>query len=151
MSLLPALRDFFNFPEFSPTNWRDFDTRPVVNIKDLSAGFSPNVDVKETAEHIIIHADLAGIPKDDIHIDFENGYLKLSGKREEQKDDKDSKWYRMERRTGSFTRAIVLPKGVEPKDITATHKDGVLEITVKKPKGSTSSPSTRVQILDSKL
>jgi len=70
MSLLPALRDFFNFPEFSPTNWRDFDTRPVVNIKDLSAGFSPNVDVKATAEHIIIHADLAGIPKDDIHIDL---------------------------------------------------------------------------------
>ena len=111
------------------------------NLQKMSSGgelakqnfdFSPSVDVRETDNAIIIHADLPGVSKDNMNLDFNNGQLRISGKRDETKEEKGTKWHRVERHRGSFSRTIALPKGVQPSDIKAMQKDGVLEVTIDK-------------------
>jgi HSP20 family protein len=69
-------------------------------------------------------------------IDHEDDLLTISGENEIKKDetDKDKKWHRIERKFGSFKRQILLPQGVDQSTITASHKDGLLTITIPKPK-----------------
>ena len=71
-----------------------------------------------------------------LQIDFEDDLLTISGENEATKEesDKDKKWHRIERRYGSFKRQIVLPQGVDHSAITAAHKDGLLTVTIPKPK-----------------
>jgi HSP20 family protein len=62
--------------------------------------------------------------------------LTISGENEEKKEesDKDKKWHRVERKFGSFKRQIQLPQGIDHTAINAAHKDGLLTITIPKPK-----------------
>jgi len=127
MALTPLFRDFFD-------TWNnDWQMWQGVRLSKTDLRFSPSIDVKETDTDIIVHAELAGIPKENIHVDFANGALKLSGNKEERKEEKDVKWHRVESRSGSFSRIIALPQGTQANDISAKHNDGVLEIVVKKP------------------
>jgi len=135
MALAPF---FFNTWQEQERVWQDMDRQmqmlaPASDLSRLDVGFSPNLDLKETDKEIIVHAELAGVPKENIQVDFENGLLKLCGRKDERKEEKDAKWHRVERRTGNFFRAIALPQGVQAKDIAATHKDGVLKVIIKKP------------------
>lgn len=84
----------------------------------------------------MINVDLAGVPKEDIKVDVEDDILTVSGERkmEKEEEDKEHKWHRVERRFGSFQRRLQLPKGTKSDDINASSKDGVLKITIEKPK-----------------
>jgi HSP20 family protein len=82
------------------------------------------------------YPDLPGLSKDDINIDVDDDLLTISGERtDEFKDDRDD-YYRTERSYGRFFRAIQLPDGVNPDEIDASFKDGVLEVTIPEPKVS---------------
>jgi HSP20 family protein len=94
----------------------------------------PALDAWETENEIVYAFDLPGIPQDKISIEFENGSLTVSAEREHSEEVSQERFYRFERRYGSFSRTIGLPEGVEEKDINADYKDGVLEIHVAKPK-----------------
>ena len=59
--------------------------------------------------------------------------LTISGKHEESKEETDEHFVRRERRYGSFSRSMALPDGVDPKEIKARTKDGVLELTIPMP------------------
>jgi HSP20 family protein len=96
--------------------------------------WAPPVDVWETEDELVYSFDLPGIPEDGISIEFEDGTLTLSAERERQQEVKQDRFYRFERRYGSFTRSIGLPQGVTEDDIRADYKDGVLELHVTKPK-----------------
>jgi HSP20 family protein len=96
--------------------------------------WAPPVDVWETEDELVYAFDLPGIPEDKISIEFEDGTLTLSAEREREQEVKQDRYYRFERRYGSFTRSIGLPQGVTEGDIRADYKDGVLELHVTKPK-----------------
>lgn len=55
------------------------------------------------------------------------------GEHREEKEEKDEHFVRRERRYGSFSRSMVLPKGVKADDIEAKSEDGVLEVTIPMP------------------
>ncbi len=93
----------------------------------------PAVDVWETDEEIVYAFDLPGIPEDKVSVEFEDGALTVSAERERQQEQSEDRFYRFERRFGSFSRTIGLPQGVDESAINADYKDGVLEIHVRKP------------------
>lgn len=95
-------------------------------------GWSPRVDVNENDNNYVVSFDLPGMEKDQIDVKFEDGVLTVSGERKlEKKEDNDKGCY-VERYHGKFSRSVTLPKDVNPSDIHAGYKNGVLNITVPK-------------------
>jgi HSP20 family protein len=93
----------------------------------------PPVDVWETGDELVYAFDLPGVPRDDVTIEYDDGMLTVSAKRERMLDEGDDRFYRFERRFGTFTRSVGLPQGVDESKIRADFKDGVLEVHVAKP------------------
>jgi HSP20 family protein len=98
-----------------------------------SRTWAPAVDVWETDTEILFAFDLPGIDRDKIDVELEDGALTVSAERERTDEVKDDRFYRYERRFGSFSRTIALPQGTRDDSIQADYKDGVLEIRVAKP------------------
>jgi HSP20 family protein len=93
----------------------------------------PAVDVWETENELVLSFDLPGIPEDKISVELDDNVLTVSGERERAQEHSSERFYRFERRFGSFSRSVTLPAGVTENDITANYKDGVLEVRVPKP------------------
>lgn len=108
---------FFNNDFFSPV------------LSGFNSGFK--VDLKEDADSYKVEADLPGVKKDAIDLNFENNYLTISAKREDQKEDKGEGYVRRERSYGELKRSFYIDN-VDDKNVTASFKDGVLEIILPK-------------------
>jgi len=93
----------------------------------------PAVDVWETDNELVYAFDIPGISEDEISVEYDEGALTVSGKRERTEQSEDDRFYRYERRFGSFSRTVGLPQGVEEDAIRADYRNGVLEIHVPKP------------------
>jgi len=93
----------------------------------------PALDVWETNDAYVYAFDLPGIPEDKISIEFEDGMLTVSADRERTEQTEGDRFYRYERRFGTFSRTLGLPQGVKDEDISASCQNGVLEIRVRKP------------------
>jgi HSP20 family protein len=96
--------------------------------------WAPPLDVWETEDELVYAFDLPGIAEEKISIEFEDGSLTISAERERTQEVSQDRFYRFERRYGSFTRTIGLPQGVAESDIRADYTNGVLEVHVAKPK-----------------
>jgi HSP20 family protein len=93
----------------------------------------PAADVWETEDELVYAFDLPGIPEERINVEFEDGALTISAERSREEKVEGDRFYRFERRFGSFTRTIGLPQGVTEDAIAADYRNGVLEIHVRKP------------------
>lgn len=100
--------------------------------------WAPPVDIYETPEDVKILIDLPGMKSDSLDVTIERGVLTVKGEREPASIEAASKYLRVERPTGTFSRRIRLPEGVQADHVKASLKDGVLEITV--PKGASARP-----------
>ena len=92
------------------------------------------VDVSEQGDEVVITADLIpGVAKKDITLDLINPQaLEISWERKEEKKETEEGYYLRERRFGSMTRIIPLPVPVTDEKATATVKNGILEVHLKK-------------------
>lgn len=95
--------------------------------------WSPAVDVWETDNELVYAFDLPGIPEDQISVELEDNALTVSAERERSQEVADERFYRFERRFGTFSRTIGLPQGTTDEKVRADYKNGVLEIHVEKP------------------
>jgi HSP20 family protein len=95
-----------------------------------TAAWVPQIDVVHRADAVVVRADLPGIPPDDIVITVEDGLLAIAGERQEERKENDQGLVRNELVYGRFYRAIPLPDGADENRVTATFRNGVLEITV---------------------
>jgi HSP20 family protein len=101
--------------------------------EDLVSGtWVPPVDVAETQDTILVRAEVPGMKQEDIQIEFENGLLTLRGERKLDKEVSGLTYHRVERTYGNFSRSFTLPRTVDPEKISATYREGVLEIQVPK-------------------
>ena len=98
-----------------------------------SQGWVPSLDVWETESDIVYAFDLPGLEEDKISIEVQDDTLTVTGERERATQEQGDRFYRFERRTGSFSRAVGLPAGVDENKIDASYKNGVLEVRVPKP------------------
>lgn len=95
--------------------------------------WNPPVDIYEDGDAIFFKAELPGIDKNDIVIDFKDRILTLKGERRMDKAIQEDNYFRRERFFGRFQRSFSLPALVDSEKIRADFKDGVLTITVPKP------------------
>ena len=93
----------------------------------------PALDVWETESEIVYALDLPGIPEDNISVELDEGALTISAERERRQEESEDRFYRFERRYGTFTRTFGVPQGVSESDVSADYNDGVLEVHVRKP------------------
>lgn len=104
--------------------------------------FTPAVNVYEDKDNVVVEAPLANIDPNQVEVEIEENVLKISGSTESKSevDDKDKHFYRREIRTGTFYRAVALPKAVEGSKAEAAYHNGILKITV--PKSDEAKPRT---------
>jgi HSP20 family protein len=94
--------------------------------------WSPQIDVQQRNDSVIVRADLPGVSKENVQVEVEGDALIISGqRREEREEGGDDQGYRLlERSYGSFYRSVPLPQGVDPDQIEAAMRDGVLTVTL---------------------
>ncbi len=93
----------------------------------------PAIDLIEASDHYEVVADLPGVTREQVEVEFEDGVLSLRGTRPvAETPDSDARWARRERRSGDFSRAIAFREEVEVAAIEASVKDGVLRVRVPK-------------------
>lgn len=110
---------------------RFFNELPSLGMQH--AGFGDMaVDMYEDGSNLIAEMSVPGIEADKIDVSVEGNYLRVTGKREEEKEKKTKQFYSKEIHRGSFERALRLPAPVNEGKVTAEYKDGVLKITLPK-------------------
>ncbi len=92
----------------------------------------PALDVAETDQELVLHAEVPGIDPKEIEVTVTGDMLTLKGEKKEEFEEKDATRHRVERRYGRFSRSIALPSSVDPNQVKATSKDGVLTIRLGK-------------------
>lgn len=95
--------------------------------------WNPRVDIFENDEAFVIKAEIPGVDKKDITVDFQRGLLVLKGERNREEETKEENYYRKERFFGKFQRTFKLREDIDPEKIKADFKDGVLKIDIPKP------------------
>jgi len=98
----------------------------------FSFDWTPSVDIAETAEAFEIKAELPDLKKEDVKVTVEDGELRISGERKQEKEEKGRKFHRVERSYGSFLRSFTLPENVDESKLTAEYKDGLLNVRLPK-------------------
>jgi HSP20 family protein len=110
-----------------------------------SAAASIKVEQFVENDQMVVKAELPGIdPEKDVEITLDDGMLTIAAQRQTDKSEKSEQGYRSEFHYGSLVRQIRLPKGISPEAVSATYRDGVLEIRMPKP--SQELAAKRIQI-----
>jgi len=106
-------------------------------------GFDMAVDVYEDGSNLVAEMNIPGLKADDIDVEVEDNYLRVSGRREEVQEKKEKSHYAKEIRRGSFERVVHLPDMVDQDKVDAEYSDGVLKVTM--PKRET-APEKKVKV-----
>lgn len=125
--------------------WADNMSRVINSAAPTNrAGFWPAVNVAESADELVLTAEIPGINSDDIELTVENNTLTLSGDRTiVREENTELRYHVWERSSGSFKRSFTLPSTVRTEDIAADYENGVL--TVRIPKAA-EAKSRRIEI-----
>jgi HSP20 family protein len=98
--------------------------------------WSPQVELFERGNKLVVRADLPGMTRDDVNVEIADGALVIRGERRSEREENEEGFYRTERSYGSFYRRIPLPEGVNAENANATFHNGVLEITMPAPQNA---------------
>ena len=97
------------------------------------SGWAPPMDLVERDDRFVLTADLPGLAESDVVVEVEDRTLTISGERKAEHEDSGENYFRLERATGTFSRSLLLPDGVDPEQIKARFENGVLELSIPKP------------------
>lgn len=102
---------------------------------DLPEGlWSPQVEMFERDNQLVVRADLPGLTRNDINVELSNDGITIEGERKNEHEEKREGYYRSERSYGKFYRRIPVPEGVNAENAKAIFNNGVLEVTMAAPK-----------------
>ncbi|MGN6091774.1 MAG: Hsp20/alpha crystallin family protein [Luteibacter jiangsuensis] len=102
------------------------------------SAWAPRVDIREEAGRFLILADVPGVDLADIEIQMDKNVLSIKGERKAFTSEAEGKFSRVERVAGQFKRSFTLPESADADGITASGRNGVLEIAI--PKKAESAP-----------
>lgn len=109
----------------------------------VTSQWAPRVDIREDDAGFMILADIPGVDPKDIEIHMEKGILTIKGERRVENRQEGQRYSRVERAHGVFHRRFALPDSANAEGITATGRNGVLEIAI--PKKPETTPR-RIQV-----
>ncbi|MDE3130866.1 MAG: Hsp20/alpha crystallin family protein [Acidobacteriota bacterium] len=108
-----------------------FETPVRVSANGGARRWIPSMDLVESGDHYVLHADLPGLDEKDVKVELESDVLTISGERKAEHEK--GGYHRFERAYGSFSRSLTLPEGVDPEAVEASFERGVLEVRIPKP------------------
>ena len=145
-----------------PTSWsdRNRDAEPAQGFKtqldslfedwfgrSMGGKLAPRIDVSETDTEVTLTAELPGVEEKDIDVSLTGDQLTIRGEKrsehEENKDEQGRIMRRVERSYGAFQRTMTLAYQIEPDQISATFKNGVLKLVLPKPEDGQKRAETR--------
>ena len=94
--------------------------------------WKPQIDIYETPGEIIILSDIAGVLKEDLVVELDSTAVRISGKRQEEQRDSQTKFHLAEIPYGPFERTLYLPAPIDPEKVTASYTNGFLQIRMAK-------------------
>ena len=134
-TFLPNLVDEFFGKDLFPNVWDYSSTSSI-----------PAVNVLETKDDFKIEVAAPGLQKDDFNVDLHNNVLTISSEKEDSKEEQEGKYMRREFGFSSFKRSFTLPNIANTEKVQATHKDGILMISVPKKEEAKEKPIRRIEI-----
>lgn len=113
---------------------------------DLLSNTNSNMkcDIYEKDNNYYIEMDVPGFKKEEINIECNDGYLKISASKSEEKSDENKNYLRRERQTSEYSREFYLGKDINEESIKAEFKDGTLNVTI--PKKEELSNTKKIEI-----
>ncbi|MFQ6092474.1 MAG: Hsp20/alpha crystallin family protein [bacterium] len=104
-------------------------------VPEVGLGFGtygPDVDMSESDNDVRLSVEIPGMDQKDIKVTVNDNVLTLSGEKRREDEVKDASYRITERSFGSFRRSFTLPTSIQADKVTATYKNGVLNITLPK-------------------
>jgi len=134
--MLPVLRRRNEGPRTFLGLESDFDGlwTTALGLAPSMSGWTPAVDVAETAEAFTVTAELPGLSPDNVEISLEDGVMSISGEKRDTYESgaEGSGRHVVERRYGKFQRNFSLPRSVDSEKVQARFEDGLLVVTLPK-------------------
>lgn len=141
MRALPSFEEFERRVNEMERRFEDFFRWPISMLGPLwktgsplleKGMIMPMIDVFEEKDDVIVKAELPGMSKEDISVDFSDGIMTISGEKKFEEKVERQNYHTMERSYGSFSRSISMPADVQTDKAKARFKDGILEVRVPK-------------------
>jgi len=116
----------------------DFFSNQSQDLQDQE--ISPRINVEENDNEWVISAELPGVLKEDVNVNFQDNVLSISGEKKIEDKDESKNYHRFERSSGKFNRSLKVNTSVVAEKIKADYKDGILTITL--PKAEEAKPKS---------
>jgi HSP20 family protein len=100
-------------------------------IRSLPAGTFPAVNVGSTGDSVTVYLFAPGLDPKSLEVSLQQNMLSISGQRDVPLDP-SATYYRQERFSGAFRRTIGLPEDVDPDQVEAKYRDGIVQIIVRR-------------------
>lgn len=94
--------------------------------------WTPQMDIYETEEEIIIRAEIAGVEKENLEVEINSKAVKISGKRKEIPSSESATYNLAEIQYGKFERFLYLPTPIDTEIVTSSYLNGFLQIRLTK-------------------
>jgi len=101
------------------------------SIRSVAEGAYPPINIGSTPDQVDVYLFAAGLNPDSLDISIQQNLLTVVGDRNLQAEE-GADYYRKERYDGGFRRVVNLPDDVDPDQVEASYRDGVLQVTVKR-------------------
>jgi len=109
--------------------WSGLETQSTAS----AAGFNPKVNVDESDDELRMTAELPGLDEKDFGVTIDGDQLTIKGEKKSEREVDNEGRSVIERSEGSFERSFRFAWDVDPETVTASYKNGVLEVVVPKP------------------
>lgn len=93
---------------------------------------TPALDMTETDQAYKISVELPGIDPNDVEVTFDDGLLRITGEKKDEREANERGFHLSERSYGAFERAIAIPSAANPEKIDAKFRNGLLTVTIAK-------------------
>lgn len=130
-------------PTMQPSLFDDRFVRSFFNMNDMMSSMGFRVDIRENDTNFLLEAELPGVDEKNIELTVDNDVLTISADLNEERKDERSCY--SERRYGHMTRAFNV-EGVDQEKIVASHKNGILYVTLPKLQPEEKKSARRIAI-----
>ena len=105
-----------------------------LSIRGMDRGAYPALNVGTTSQSVELYAFAPGLDPSKIEVNIERGVLTVAGERAADLPPREEKTtvHINERFAGRFRRVVSLPGDIDPNEVKAEYRDGVLRVTLKR-------------------